>query len=117
MRFNRSASPAVLLQLVIESNSVNVEYFRGVTLIASTLLHHAQNVGTFHVLQLLARAAGTSYALSLEDEILLPQLRFLSDDHGPLYCVLQFTNVSQPGLLLQLVHSRRGNPGDALVHR
>src|SRR5208282_1695687 len=100
MRFNRSAGPAVLLQLVIESDPVDVEHFRGVTLIASTFLQHPQDVGTFHVLQLLAGAARTSHALRLEDEVLFTQLRFLSDDHGPLHGVLQFTNVPQPGLLL-----------------
>ena len=44
------------------------------------------------------------------------QLRFLSDNHGALDRILQFANVAQPRLLLQVVHRYGRDPSDALVH-
>src|SRR5208282_2639272 len=114
VRLNRSASPPVFFQLVIKSDPIDVEYLRGMALIASTLLHHPQDVGTLHVLKGLARAVGGG--LGLEDEVLFLQLRLLSHNHGALHRVLQFANVPQPGLLLQLIHGGGCNPGDAFVH-
>src|SRR5271157_3507261 len=106
MCLNRGASPAILLQLVIESDPVDVEDLRGMTLIASTFLYHPQDVGPLHVLQLLARAARGRGAWWLEDEIRFVQFRLLPHNHGALHRILQFTNVPQPGLLLQQVHGR-----------
>src|SRR5271166_4687072 len=114
-RLNRSARPTVLFQLVIERDSVDVQNVGGMALIASTFLHHAQDVGPLHVLQFLARAVGDSWVL--ENEVPFLQFRLLAHYHSALHRVLQFTDVSEPGLLLQLVHGRRGYSGDAFVHR
>src|ERR1022692_326786 len=48
-----AASPAVLLQLVIQSDAVDVENVGGVALVASAFLDHAQNVGALHILKSL----------------------------------------------------------------
>src|SRR5579863_2397040 len=85
-------------------------------LIASTFLDHAQDVGALHLLELLARAVGNRRALWLEDEVLFMQLWLRSYNHSALHRVLQFANVAQPRLLLQLVHRCRRNPRDAFVH-
>src|ERR1035441_1618170 len=99
MRFNRSPRPSILLQLVIESDTVDVEYLRGAALIASTILQHPQDVYALHIFQCLARSVGDG--LRLEDEVLFAQLRLLAYHHGALDRVFQFANVSQPRLLLQ----------------
>src|SRR5271166_129116 len=113
---DRSASPAVLLQLVIKRDPVNIEDLRRMALIASAFLDHPQDVGALHFLQLLARGARSRDGLWLEDKVLLVQLRLLSHNHGALDRVLQFTNIAHPGLLLQLVHRRRRYPRNAFVH-
>jgi hypothetical protein len=77
MGLDRSASPPVFLQPVIESNPVNIEYRRGMALIPSTFFDHPQDVGALHVLEGLARSIGD--ALRFEDEILFGQLGLLSD--------------------------------------
>ena len=48
----------------------------------------------------------------LENEVLLPQFRFLGDHHSALDCVLQFAHVSGPGMLLQDVHGAGRDAGD-----
>ena len=83
---------------MIESDPVDIEYLRGMALIASALFHYPQDVGALHVLQGFARAVGS--ALGFEDEVLFLQLRLLAHNHGALDRVLQFANVPQPGLLL-----------------
>src|ERR1035441_9901005 len=99
MRSTRSPRPSILLQLVIESDPVDVEDFGGAALIASTILHYPQDVGALHIFKGLARSVGD--ALRLEDEVLFAQLRLLAYHHGALDRVFQFANVSQPRLLLQ----------------
>src|SRR5579862_791771 len=82
----RSATPAIFLQLVIKRDAINIEYVGRMALIASAVREHTQDMSALNIFQRLAVAVGNT--ILLEDEILLSKLRFLSYNHGALDRVL-----------------------------
>src|SRR5581483_11496195 len=52
-----------------------------------------------------------------EDEILLPDFRFLRHHHRPFHSILQFAHVASPRLQLKKIHGRWSYARDLLIHR
>ena len=109
----RSPAPSIPLQLVVQGDPVNIENIGCPTLVASAVFEDAQDVSSFDFVQALPCRARRSL---LVDEVLLAKFRILSDDHRPLDGVLQFSNISHPRLLLQLLQGAGRDAGNLLVH-
>src|SRR4051812_34557758 len=111
---HRSFTPAVLFQLVVQGDTINIEHFGGTRLVPVTFFENSQNVSFFDVFEGLYVA---NHPISrFQYEILFAQFRFLRHYHGPFYCIFELADVTRPAMLLQTVHRRWRDPGNFLVH-
>jgi hypothetical protein len=85
---------------VVERDSIDIEHLRGTTLIPAAFFDDLQDVSALDVIKSHTPSCRGRCGLGLEDEIALVQFRLLSYNHGTLDGVLEFSNITEPRLLL-----------------
>jgi hypothetical protein len=81
----------------MQSYTIDIENLCCAGLVEIARLKHPQDVGPLHLIETLRWTIRDG---RLENEILFAYLGLLRDNHGALYGILQFTNISDPRLLL-----------------